>query len=426
MDGSLPQAVHAHRAVAVADLRSLISFDTTLPPGGAYAEITDWLALRLTDFAFQTEVVVVPETLWQPTTRDFAGPRVNLIARRRSGKPALTLCAHTDVVPAGPGWSIPPLAGIVDGDRVYGRGAADMKGAIASLLTALRALAAVGWPLAFDPVLLFCTDEEGGAFPGVRFLAERGDIEGHVLCLDGQAAPRRWLGCCGMVDYQIAMRGRSGHSGAPDRTATNAVEGAVPVMAALLELKARVERRVSTMAAAPWEQQPYVHPLLNITMIRGGTKPNVIPGECDLRVNRRYLPEESLADVLAEIDAVIQGSGASVGFSGMISHLPPVREPLGPHWPHWEAALAEGFGFQMSDFTQYGSASSSDMGWVQAAGYDEILLGGVARPDSNIHGPDEWVFLEDVLALASALAIYLSDEEAARVRVPGRERGNAG
>jgi succinyl-diaminopimelate desuccinylase len=81
-------------------------------------------------------------------------------------------------VPATHGWTTDPLRLRRDGDQLFGLGAADMKGSIAAALLALRVAHAVGLPLAYDPVLLFCTDEEGGLYPGVHYLAEQGFLEG--------------------------------------------------------------------------------------------------------------------------------------------------------------------------------------------------------------------------------------------------------
>jgi succinyl-diaminopimelate desuccinylase len=101
------------------------------------------------------------------------------VATRRSGKPVCGLYFHVDTVPAAPGWRSDPLRLAREGDRLIGLGAADMKGSIAAALLALRAAVASGVELAYDPMLLFCTDEEGGLYPGVRYLAEQGKLEGH-------------------------------------------------------------------------------------------------------------------------------------------------------------------------------------------------------------------------------------------------------
>lgn len=409
MARDLANLVREQREAVLSDLEALLGIDTSLPPGHGYAEICAWLRRQLAPLGFATREVVVPEELWQAPALGFAGPRVNLVASRRTGREPVSVYAHTDVVPAGPGWSSPPFVATRRGGRVYGRGAGDMKGAIAGLLAALRALAAADWPLAYDPVLLFCTDEEGGTYPGVRYLAEQGLVEGHLICLDGQAEPRRWAGCCGMVDCRVLVRGRGGHSGGPAGESINAVEKAIPVLQALLALKAKVEARESAMPAAPWQPDRRVRARLNTTVIRGGDKPNVIPSVCELWLNRRYLPEEDFDEVLAELAATVRSADAQAEFGGAAAHLPPVRAPLGSHWPRWEAALARGFGFRAEDFVEYGASSSSDMGWVQLAGVREILLGGVSRRDGNVHGADEWVAVDDVLGLAVALATYLAN-----------------
>ena len=92
----------------------------------------------------------------------------------------------------------------------------------------------------------------------------------------------------------------------------------------------------------------------------------------------------------------------------MVGHLAPVSDPTGPHWPRWQAALARGFGFAPGDFRAWGSSTSSDMGFVQQAGIQEILLGGLTRPDNNTHAPDEFTTLEDLIALARSILLYLS------------------
>jgi succinyl-diaminopimelate desuccinylase len=62
-------------------------------------------------------------------------------------------------------------------------------------------------------MLLFCTDEEGGLYPGIRYLAEQGLVEGHVLNFSGTAAARIWAGCFGLFNLLVRIEGRSGHAG---------------------------------------------------------------------------------------------------------------------------------------------------------------------------------------------------------------------
>jgi succinyl-diaminopimelate desuccinylase len=399
----------------VAVLGRLLAVDTSFPPGAGYAAFADLLEEVFAPLGFAFRRVEVPEPLWR--TPEAHGPRVNLIAeplQRRA--PATGIYVHTDTVPPGDGWTRPPLALTREGDLLYGRGAADMKGTVAALFAALSAAREAAVPLARDPRLLFCTDEEGGLHPGVRHLAEQGLLGcEELICLNGGAAPRIWAGCFGSLDLAIAVEGRAAHSGDPGPLGVNAVEQALPVLAAIMALKAEVEARASAMPAPPHFEGRPLTARLTIAAIQGGAKGSALPGACRILVNRRVMPEETMEGALAELDAAVaRGAAASRALSvttRLVGRLDPVVDPDagGRCWPRWQAALGWGFGWPAGAFARYGSSTSSDMGFVQRAGVREILLGGLSRRDNRTHGPDEFTTLQDVTALARALLAYLSD-----------------
>ncbi|GAB4176732.1 MAG: M20 family metallopeptidase [Thalassobaculales bacterium] len=396
-----------------ADLARLIAVDTSFPPGEGYGALADVLESLLAPLGFRCRRVEVPEALWSMPGGQARGARVNLIAARRTGRPVCSLYYHVDVVPAGEGWTRPPFALTREGERLYGRGTNDMKGTIAATLAALRAADAAGLPLAFDPVLLFCTDEEGGLYPGVRHLAEQGLIEGHVLCLNGGAAPRIWVGCFGSLDLAITVEGRAAHSGDPGN-GINALEEALPIMAALKALQARVQQRASRLPPPPHHGGRPLTGRLTLAAVHAGAKGSALPGRCTILVNRRYGPEEDEEQVLAELRRTVEeaarGTAALSVETAVAGRLVPVENPDGPaYWPRWVEALCFGFGYAPGDFRRYGASSSSDMGFVQRAGIGEILLGGLSRPDHRPHGPDEFTTTGDVTGLARALLAYLTD-----------------
>ncbi|MBI3706462.1 MAG: M20/M25/M40 family metallo-hydrolase [Proteobacteria bacterium] len=412
-------AVAGEEAAIVADLSRLIAIDTSFPPGDGYVTFADLLERLLSPLGFRFSRVSVPRDLWFAGDGSGEGERLNLLAARSSGRPVCSLYYHVDTVPPGAGWTRPPLSLTRDGARLIGRGVADMKGTIAATLAALRLIDRHGLALRFDPLLLFCTDEEGGLYPGIRYLAEQGLIEGHLLNFNGGAAPRIWAGCFGSVDFTISVHGRGGHSGDPGQ-GINAVEESVPLLNALLALKADVEGRISALPAPPHFDGRKLTARLTIAAAHGGQKGSSLPARFDILLNRRYAPEEDFAAVRAEIETIIakamKGTRALAVETRMIGHLAPVSDPTGPHWPRWQAALSRGFGFAPRSFRAWGSSTSSDMGWVQRAGIREILLGGLVRPDSNAHAPDEFTTVDDVIALARAILLYLSadfDEEVA-------------
>ena len=410
--------VGADAAAIEHDLARLIAVDTSFPPGDGYGAQADLAEALVAPLGFSCRRVSVPPALWSVPAGGVSGERINLIADRGdliadrgSGLPTCSLYFHVDTVPAGAGWTVPPFALTRADGRLYGRGTADMKGTIAATLAALRALARTGSPLRFAPRLLFCTDEEGGLYPGIRYLAEQGLIEGHLLSFNGGAAPRIWAGCFGSIDLLIRIRGRGAHSGDPVG-GINAVEEAIPLLNALMALKTRVEARTSAMPPPPhWAGKP-LHARLTIAALHGGQKGSSLPAAFEILVNRRYAPEEDFTQVRDEMETTIRDAMAVSRALGvethMVGHLAPVSDPTGPHWPRWQAALARGFGFAPGDFRAWGSSTSSDMGFVQQAGIQEILLGGLTRPDNNTHAPDEFTTLEDLIALARSILLYLS------------------
>lgn len=396
------EALAADEAAILGDMQALLSCDTSFPPGRGYGAFADAVAPGLEALGFACERVVVPEALWRAPSA--SGERVNLVARRGAGRPVCSLYFHVDTVPPGDGWNRPALACTQEGRTLYGRGAADMKGTTAAVFAALRAADRAGLALCYDPHLLLCTDEEGGAYPGIRFLAEQRLIEGHLLSFNGTAAPRIWAGCFGSMDLRIGIDGRAAHSGEGD--GLNAIDAALPVLNALAALKADVETRVSTL---PGRDGP-LHARLNVTAIHAGEKGSAVPGRVELTVNRRYLPEEASDAVRAEIESCVSAStGAALGHDlALAGHLAPVGDPGGPHWPRWQRALSAGWGFRPEAFRRWGASSSSDMGWVQQTGLREILLGGLGGPNRRIHGPDEFTTLDDILSLSRSVLAYLA------------------
>lgn len=404
------RALSAGRERMEAELARLVACDTSFPPGAGYAAFADLIEALLAPLGGEARRIEVPEALWAaPGAR---GPRVNLIARPALGSadaPELTIYFHADTAPVGHGWIRPPLRLTVEGERLYGRGTADMKGAMAASLAALRALREAGAALAFRPVLAFCTDEEGGRHPGVRHLAERGLLAEPILNLNGGATPRVWAGCFGSIDLAFRFVGRAAHSGDPG-DGVNAVEAAAPALEALLALKREVERRTSALPPPPWRDGPLTA-RLSVTRLRAGEKGSALPGLFEMVVNRRYAPEEEADAVVAEIRATVAeavAGGPLIDWSmEETGHLPPVVDPDGPLTERWTQAQSAGFGVPREAFRRFGSSTSSDFGWVQRAGLSEIMLGGLSRPDANVHGPDEHTTRADLMGLAQSVALFL-------------------
>jgi succinyl-diaminopimelate desuccinylase len=405
------ESIEADHDSLVDDLQRMIAVDTCFPPGAGYGDFATLMESLVAPLGLHTQRVTVPEALWQTRSGEAFGERVNLIARQPGDQEVCSLYFHVDTVPPGDGWTHPPLQLTETEGLLIGRGTADMKGSVAATLAALRAAQRFNLPLRYCPSLLLCTDEEGGLYPGIRYLAEQGLVEGHILSFNGGAAPRIWAGCFGSIDLKITVKGRSSHSGEPV-DAINAIEQSLPLLNALQALKAQVQQRAWPMPAPPHYNGAPLISRMTLAAAHGGSKGSTVPAQFEILINRRYAPQEPFDAVMAElqhcIDTSMAGTEALAVEHEVIGHLAPVADPTGPHWPRWQAALGVGFGFTAEQFQCYGSSSSSDMGWVQQAGIQEILLGGLIRPESRIHAADEYTTRRDLVALAQSILAYLA------------------
>lgn len=394
---------------AVRDLGCMIAVDTTFPPGLGYGAFADLAETLVAPLGMGARRVVVPEELWQVPRGPAKGARVNLIAEGQEDLPVCSLYFHVDTVCAAKGWLRDPFTLTERDGTLYGLGAADMKGAIAAALHALRIAKAQGIRLAYRPQLLLCTDEEGGLYPGIRYLAEQGEIGGHLLNFNGSAGPRIWGGCFGSFNLQVTVEGRATHAADRVKQGINAIEAALPMMQAVQALRQTVTQRISALpvqnGAAPLAGQ------IAITVAQGGTCGGQVPDRFTFLISRRYAPEENFADARTEIEDAIRSAcpaGVALHFD-LTGHLTPTADPEGPHQPRWTRAMQSGFGYAAEEFEKYGAASASDSGYVQQAGVaQEIVLGGLIRPSSNAHGADEHTTRADLAALSKTILCYLA------------------
>jgi succinyl-diaminopimelate desuccinylase len=406
-------AVEAKEGALLERLRQIIRVDNCIPPGKNYDTLVDLLEPQFKQYGFTTERVVIPEELWRAIPLPLEGERVNLVAKKGSGKPPLTIYAHMDTVPIEEGWDYDPFGAEVHDGRVYGRGVADMKGTIASLLTAAEIMDELGLEPVWDLNACLCTDEEIGVYPGIWHLAKEGYVTAPVLCMEGSQDPVLRLGSNGSVDVTITVKGRSCHSGA-NYLGINAIEEAVPVMVELLALKGQVEARRSALPLAPAPGAPdHLRPMFNLDIIHAGVKSNIVPSTCTMIVNRRFIPEENYEDVQQEIrEAVDRGMEKSraldVEVSFMKAYPAYYQSPDHPLAHKLVSIMKRLHGYSDDDFVRTGSGGSTDMANVaQTIGTDQIATVGLGRMrESKAHGANESVRLSDAKAHIKEL-LYL-------------------
>jgi succinyl-diaminopimelate desuccinylase len=227
----------------------------------------------------------------------------NLIVRRRYGQgPTIALNAHGDVVPPGEGWTHDPYGGAVQDGKLYGRAAAVSKSDFASYTFAVRALESLKAELHGAVELHFTYDEEfGGALGPGWLLAQRLTHPDYLIAAGfSYQVVTAHNGC---LQMEVTVHGTMAHAAIPD-SGVDALQAAVAILQALYAQNTHYRALRSEVAGI-------THPYLNVGRIEGGTHTNVVPGRVVFKLDRRMIPEESAAEVEAELRRVIQEASAA-------------------------------------------------------------------------------------------------------------------
>ena len=304
--------------------------------------------------------------------------------------PTLVLLGHTDVGPPGPraAWASDPFVAEIRDGKLYGRGAADMKGSVAAFVVALERFVAAHPDHAGRVALLLTADEEGDAIDGVRKVADlfRARAERLDWCITGEPSSKARLGDLlrvgrrGSLSATLTVRGVQGHVAYPDK-ARNPIHMAMPALAKL--------------AARHWDDgfESFPPTSLQVSNIHGGTGANnVIPGELQVLFNLRYNPTWNAAQLEAACEAILQSHGLDYELRWHRSGEP-FHTPEGPLRAAAREVLARFAGAAPEESTGGGT---SDARFIAPLGVQCIEIGPV---NASIHQVDEHVSVADLEAL---------------------------
>lgn len=338
----------------------------------------------------------------------------NLWANHGGGDgPVLVLLGHTDVVPPGPrsAWASDPFVPEVRDGRLYGRGAADMKGSVAAFVVALERFVAAHPDHAGTVALLLTSDEEGDAIDGVRKVADVFRERGQRIdwCITGEPSSQAKLGDLlrvgrrGTLSATLTVHGVQGHVAYPDK-ARNPIHQAMPALAEL--------------AARQWDEGYETFPptSLQISNFNAGTGANnVIPGEAQVLFNLRYNPNWTAAMLEAECEATLRAHGLDYAIHWHRGGEP-FYTPEGVLRATAREVLAAHAGALPEEST---SGGTSDARFIAPLGAQCVEIGPV---NASIHKVDEHVAVADLEALPG-LYVALLERLLAQ---PLRDAGAAG
>jgi succinyl-diaminopimelate desuccinylase len=288
--------------------KDLISIPTVNPPGLNYEECVRFLAGKLKEIGLNVEYVRVPnEKLPELAPQGSGLPRVNLIASHtfdESG-PTLHFNGHYDVVPATGSWSTDPFEPVVKDGKLYGRGSSDMKGGIASMMVAIKALIDLDLNLNGELSISAVCDEETGGFAGSGFIVNEKLVEADYCVVGEPSGVRNILNAHkGALWVEITTFGKSAHASTP-WLGVNAFEKMVKIVNEIdRELGPRVESKISkfpTVLLGGNRASIMVGGVVNC-----GRAANMVPDRCTLTVDRRFIPEEKVEDVKDEFSSLLQ------------------------------------------------------------------------------------------------------------------------
>jgi succinyl-diaminopimelate desuccinylase len=287
--------------------RELVAVRSENPPGSRYPECVRVIASRLRGLGLPCERVA-----FRPRRglRDESGAAV-VLSSVGSGTRTLYFSGHYDVVPVTtPGQFTPMLRG----KALFGRGSADMKGGLASMLYAAVALQRLRVPLDGRLGLVFVPDEETGGRRGSGFLTATKRLGSHGI---GMLTPEPtsgavWNANRGALTMRVTVYGREAHVGLLQQ-GRNAFEDAVRVVAGLQRLARRVARRRTRFHVTPDAARRSL--MLIGGRVEAGSNFNVVPGRCVFTVDRRMNPEEDFEAeraALFEVFAEARRAGVSL------------------------------------------------------------------------------------------------------------------
>ncbi|MFO6465854.1 acetylornithine deacetylase/succinyl-diaminopimelate desuccinylase family protein [Jannaschia sp. KMU-145] len=414
----LLQEIEQREGDLVALTQALIRIPTLNPPGRHYRDICSFVGERLGARGWEVTMVRAEGALGDST----AYPRWNVICRLEGAEPGecVHFNSHHDVVAVGEGWTREPFGGELDGGRIYGRGACDMKGGLATSIVAAEAFAAMRPDFRGAIEISATADEESGGYGGVAYLAEQGyfdpDRVQHVIIPEPLNKDRICLGHRGVWWAEIETKGRIAHGSMPFLG-----DCAVRHMGAVID---EMERTLFPLLAGRRTAMPVVpegarQSTLNINAIHGGEPVQAedytglpsacVPDRCVLTLDRRFLMEEDIAAVKREVTEMMERVRAErPEFRYEIRDLFEVMPVMTPT----DAPIVRVVGEAVE--AVLGRAPEHV---VSPGTYDQKHIDRIGRLKNCIaygpgvldlaHQPDEWIGVEDMVDSGKVMALAL-------------------
>jgi len=304
-----------------------------------------------------------------------------------------TFCflGHTDVVPPGPEseWSVPPFSGEIIDNKIYGRGAADMKGGVACFISALKEFLSDNKDPSFNIMILLNSNEEGKLENGKvdRVINEMIDKDKFIdFCLIGEPSSSKKVGDVirigrrGSLSGNLKVYGIQGHVAYP-KQALNPILG--------------IGQTLEELKNMEWDRgnENFEPTSFQVSNIKSGTgAENVVPGVLEMTFNFRFSPESSPDGLKEMFEALLKKSGLKYDVSWTLSALPFLTSKT-EFIDIVKSSIKE---INNIDTKIDNGGGTSDGRWVAPMGSEIVELGPLNK---TIHQIDEHVDIEDLSTL---------------------------
>ena len=324
----------------------------------------------------------------------------NFWARRGKESPLIAFAGHTDVVPTGPveDWKYPPFDPIIDGDMLYGRGAADMKGSLAAMVVACEDFVEKNPDHNGSIAFLITSDEEGPSINGTVKVVETLESRNEKIdyCLVGEPSSTTKVGDVvkngrrGSLNGKLIVNGIQGHVAYP-HLAQNPFHLAAPALAEICQ--------------ESWDEgneffPPTTFQISNINAGTGAT--NVIPGKLEILLNFRFSTESTEENLKARVHEIFDKHNLNYQINWTLSGHP-FLTPRGELVSAVQKAVKKVAGYETELSTAGGT---SDGRFIAPTGSQVCELGPLNK---TIHQVDECVNIHDLNKLTEMYEVILEE-----------------
>jgi len=268
--------------------QKVISYDSQNPPGKELA-LAKFIEKDMRSLGLDVK------------TYTYAKNRPNIVAtlkgigpRNKAAKEAILLTPHFDTVPIGQGWKFDPLGGELKSGKIYGRGASDDKGNLASCMEVMRSLVEDKIKLRKDVIMAATVDEETGSDYGIIPLLDKKVLKPKLALVMDSTEFDAVVAQKGAIFARVQIFGKKAH-GAYNWRGESAIDAAAKIICKLKNMKFKYKKHNLLRA-----------PTVNIGIIKGGEKVNMVCDLCEFEIDLRFLPGMKSADIVKKIKSVLK------------------------------------------------------------------------------------------------------------------------